>query len=143
MIRVDRSNADNYDAPVLIQKGVFLERPGASSVMDFICDVLKLSPEAVTDEVRTIMMDNQVVDDPKSEEIQNGTTLVLSGAMPGLVGAMMRSDSPYKAMRATITSEGKGRAVTPMIRVKLFNTVLKNHLKDILDHGFWIADDGA
>lgn len=143
MIRLDSSNAGRYDASVLMQKGVFVQRPDASSVLDFICTLLNLTPEAVSNEIRTIMMDNRVVDDPGSDQIQNASTLVLSGAMPGLVGAMMRSGSPYKAMRATITSEGKGSADTPMIKVKLFNTVLKDHTKEMLERGFWIEDEGT
>ena len=141
MIHVNTGNAEQYDASVLLQRGVFVERPDASSVMDFICKLLDLEPEEVSRQVKTIFMDNQVVDDPSVDRIENGTTLVLSGAMPGLVGAMLRSDSPYKAMRATITSAGSGKAETPLIQIKLFNTVLMNHTKAMVKNGFWIDDD--
>jgi len=141
VIHVNTGNAEQYDASVLLQRGVFVERPDASSVMDFICKLLDLEPEEVSRQVKTIFMDNQVVDDPSVDRIENGTTLVLSGAMPGLVGAMLRSDSPYKAMRATITSAGSGKAETPLIQIKLFNTVLMNHTKAMVKNGFWIDDD--
>jgi hypothetical protein len=143
VIRISSDNAERYNVPVLMQKGVFVERPGASSLMDFIASLFNLTPEAVLDEIRTIMIDNSVVDDPESVQVQNANTLVLSGAMPGLVGAMLRSESPYKAMRATITNEGKVTDSAPMILVKLFNTVLKNHIHDMIEHGFWIPDDGS
>jgi hypothetical protein len=128
---------------VLLQKGVYVERTGASSVIDFICSLLSLEPGTVMKEVKTIMMDNKVVDDPASEQIKNAGTLVLSGAMPGLVGAMLRSDSPYKAMRATITSAGNGTADSPVIKIKLFNTVLRKFSEAMLEHGFWIDENGS
>ena len=145
MVRLDSNNADGYGVSVLLQKGVFVERAGASSVMEFVCKLLNLTSDAVAADVKTIMADNSVVDDPASSPIQNVETLVLSGAMPGLVGAMLRSDSPYKAMRATITSTGEGRvdADTSMIKVKLFNMVLKKYTKRMLEHGFWIENDGS
>jgi len=141
MIRVDSGNAKNYNVSVLLQRGVFVERAGASSVLDFICNLLNIKHEAAAREVKTIFLDNQVVDDPSIDRIEHANTLVLSGAMPGLVGAMLRSDSPYKAMRATITSGGGGMVETPLIKIKLFNTVLMNHIDGMLDHGFWIEDD--
>jgi len=142
MIRVDAGNADNFDVPVLLQRGVYVERTGAFSVRDFICELLGLEPEAAMKEIKTVMMDNDVVDDPASQRIEGAGTLVLSGAMPGLVGAMLRSDSPYKAMRATITSTGEKSFDTPMIKVKLFNTVLGKYAERMKRRGFWI-EDGA
>ncbi len=142
VIRVDSSNAGRYNVAILLQRGVYVKRPANCTVNDFICNLLDVGPDALSAGVRTIMMDNKVVDDPDSETIQNGATLVLSGAMPGLVGAMLRSDSPYKAMRATITSAAGRTVDTPMLKVKLFNTVLKKHSNRMVEHGFWIENDG-
>ena len=144
MNRVDGSNADKYDVSVLLQEGVYVERAGASSVMRFICDLLGVSPDTVQKDVKTVMMDNKVVDDSTTESMQKASTLVLCGAMPGLVGAMLRSDSPYKAMRSTITS-GTGAGTipaAPLIQVKLFNTVLKKYAEAVIRHGFWVESDG-
>ncbi|MBN1686440.1 MAG: hypothetical protein JW852_07280 [Spirochaetales bacterium] len=143
MIRIDAANSGDHNVPVLLQRGVYVERTGAATVLEFMCDLLGLAPEAIIKEVKTIMMDNSVVDDPASEGMGGAKTLVLSGAMPGLVGAMLRSDSPYKVMRSTITSSGTGNAGTPMIKIKLFNTVLKKYTPLMVRHGFWIEDDGA
>lgn len=141
MIRVDTGNAKNYNASVLLQRGVFVERPEDSSVLDFICNLLDIGTDAAAKEIKTIFLDNQVVDDPSKDRIEHGNALVLSGAMPGLVGAMLRSDSPYKVMRATITSVGGGTVDTSLIKIKLFNTVLMKHSKGMIEHGFWIEDD--
>ena len=144
MIRVDAGNAGNYEVSVLLQRGVYVERTDASTVLEFMCDVLDLAPETVMQNVKTVMMDNSVVDDPASERMDGARILVLSGAMPGLVGAMLRSDSPYKAMRATITSASttEAGAGSSMIMIKFFNTVLSKYANRIVEHGFWIDDDG-
>lgn len=143
MIHLNDDNAGGYDIPILMQKGVYVRRPGDCSVAEFIGNLLDLTPEAMKRDIKTIMMDNKVVDDPVTESMHGASTLVLSGAMPGLVGAMLRSDSPYKAMRATITSAGVGSVDSPMITIRLFNTVMRKHSQRMVRHGFWIdGDDG-
>ena len=103
------------------------------------------------------MLNNQVVDKPDTCELRAGDVLVLSGAMPGLVGAMLRSDSPIKAMRQTISSRSAdGNSddsfVTPgqetsnpwpedMILVKFFNTILRHHKDAIIDYGFIVQGE--
>lgn len=140
---IDGNNADKYDVSMLLQQGVFVERPDTSSVLDFICKLLDITPEAVQREMKTIMMDNKVVDDPATGSVENASTLVLCGAMPGLVGAMLRSDSPIKAMRSTITSgtAAANRPAAAMVQVKLFNTVLLKYRESMIEHGFWVEDE--
>lgn len=140
MTRVDAGNAKEYDPFVLLQRGVFVERPPVCTVMECICRLLNTDPESVTREMGTIIIDNAVVDDPESAPIHSAASLVLSGAMPGLVGAMLRSGSPYKAMRATMKPTRNGDEEKPMLEIKLFNSVLENHVEDIVDHGFWIEN---
>ena len=143
MIHLNDDNAGGYDILVLMQRGVYVRRPGDCSVAEFICNLLGLTLEAMTRDIKTIMMDNKVVDDPLSESMRGSSTLVLSGAMPGLVGAMLRSDSPYKAMRATITSAGAVSVDSPMITIRLFNTVMRKYSERMVQHGFWIdGEDG-
>ena len=139
---INDANADNYNVSVLLQKGVYVKRTDAPTVLHFICSLLDIDPERAMNDIKTVMMDNKVVDDPSSERVGDAASLVLSGAMPGLVGAMLRSDSPYKAMRATITSASgtKEPRNSPMIEIRLFNTVLRNYAGSLVRHGFWIDD---
>ena len=145
MIRVDSNNADQHDITVLLQKGVYVERTNALTVNDFICELLGIEPETAHRDIKTVMMDNKVVDDPNTEPVREAVILVLSGAMPGLVGAMLRSDSPYKAMRSTITSASAADRpdLPPMIKVKFFNTVLKKYAESMIRHGFFTDEDGG
>jgi len=124
-----------------LQKGVFVPFRQGETVTAFILRVLNLSQEQMVREIQTLILNNGCVDRPDSRELLTGDTLVLSGAMPGLVGAMLRSDSPIKAMRATISEITSGRDSSlprGMIRLKLFNTVLANHKADLLNCGFYI-----
>ena len=117
-----------------------------ASVSAFISNLLEMKAADVSAEIRTIILNNKVVDEPDRSEMKAGSSLTLSGAMPGLVGAMLRSGSPYKAMRGTITSETGGseqRSADSMARVKLLNTVLKNHRNAMIRRGFWIDDGGG
>jgi hypothetical protein len=142
------SDLDTEDAVRALQRGVRIPLPGvtgggaAPTVREFARTVLKLEPEAFDREVKTIMLNNQVVDDPKAALLVDGDTLVLSGAMPGLVGAMLRSDSPIKALRAGLaaaTDPKRGSTTGDgTITLKAFNTVLSNHMDDIIAFGAYV-----
>jgi hypothetical protein len=56
---------------------------------------------------------------------------------------MLRSDSPLKVLRDSISGSGKGGATADhgKVLVKIFNTVLKNHKEDLLQRGFYIDGD--
>lgn len=145
MIRVERQNAEAFDISRLLQKGVYIEKPDTVSVSGFISELLGIDPAAIGAKVGTVMLDNKVVDDPATAPL-DGETLVLSGAMPGLVGAMLRSGSPYGAMRSKITSDTRrspGAAGSGLIRVKALNTILRDYRQRIVDRGFWIEPEDA
>jgi len=117
--------------------------PGNATVTAFACAVLNIDRPQFRREVQTILLNNRVVDDPDTCRIVDGDVLVLSGAMPGLVGAMLRSDSPIKALRHTISGNGTRRRtgnVSGSITVKFFNTILKKHVKAIQAYGFTVLE---
>lgn len=101
------------------------------------------------------MRNSLVVDNFEETILVAGDILVVSGAMPGLVGAMLRSDSPIKILRSTISgdsgdSENKDSELddqgNPLnqkpgfIKFKAFNTVLRDHLDDILGYGIYLEE---
>jgi len=103
--------------------------------------ILNLDPAAFRHEVRTLLLNSGVVDDPEATPIRDGDILVVSGAMPGLVGAMLRSGSPIRSMRATISGArdaGAGPVIPGHFTLKAFNTVLRDHLADILRYGVYV-----
>lgn len=126
-----------------LQKGVLVPLPfgaGELFIRDFVCGMLKISPSEFSRQIRTIILNNRAVDEPETTPLSEGDTLVLSGAMPGLVGAMLRAGSPVKAMRASISGPGNGaktagRFETNVFRLKIFNTVLRDYKTKLLNYG--------
>jgi hypothetical protein len=69
-----------------------------------------------------------------------GSTLTLSAAMPGLVGATLRRSSYYAAMRAEVSwhdldPDGGQRGAAATLRVKLFNLIIPGVGPAILRRG--------
>jgi hypothetical protein len=126
-----------------LQRGVYLRLEGPERVADFICALFDIPLETMVREVKTVLLNNSVVDDFEDARLYPGDTLVLSGAMPGLVGAMLRSGSPLKSMRegATAGVRSVTRQAEALVRLKLFNTVIKRFGEKLLRHGFYIEAD--
>jgi hypothetical protein len=74
-----------------------------------------------------MFLNSRAVDAIKTSVVSGGSTVALSGAMPGLVGATMRAGGFYAAMRGAITfrEDDSGRSSgIDRVRVKLFNLLL-------------------
>jgi hypothetical protein len=146
MTRIDGTNAERVEVSRLLQEGVYVAGPAeAETVSTFVCRVLNIDPSRRAADIRTILVNGRVVDDPDTAVLRGGDVLVLSGAMPGLVGAMLRSGSPLRSMRATITADNSPIPPTregpvDFVVVKLFNTVLRDYAQALVAQGFWIAD---
>ena len=143
MRRIDKESCDRIFLSSVLQQGVLVVYLPGESVTSFILRVLSLDPAGMEREVQTLILNNGCVDEPDSTRLVSGDTIVLSGAMPGLVGAMLRSNSPIKAMRKSMSS-GEDRRIKVdgnIVRLKLFNTVLSDHKNDILELGFYVEDE--
>ena len=128
MIRLDL-HVDVFCLPLfysLLEKGVVLSAGTGCSVRDFLCGQLGLSGDYLDQRVQTLFLDARPVDDVDRAVVRDGSTLALSAAMPGLVGATMRKGGRYAALRKGISQhvdecgicESSGR-----VTVKLFNMV--------------------
>lgn len=143
MKKVEKGKSTGIILSMELQKGVFMEFREGETVLAFILRVLDMDKATMDREVQTLILNNGCVDEPETRELVSGDTLVLSGAMPGLVGAMLRSNSPIKAMRQTLSSDSKPQryeAPEGMIMLKLFNSVLTDHKEDILKWGFFLEE---
>jgi len=112
-----------------LQSGFLLELTVDGTVSEFLQNRCKLSTDEIAERVATVFIDGQPVDDIEQAIVRDRCTLALSGAMPGLVGAVMRSNSPLRSFRGSIThqgSESDSETGQGLIRVKLFNTVLRD-----------------
>jgi hypothetical protein len=134
-------NVDAFSVPLfysLFEKGVILSASTGCSLRDFLCGQLGLSDDYLNHRVQTLFLDARPVDDVNKAVVRNGSTLALSAAMPGLLGATMRKGGRYAAFRKGISQHGEECGIcesTGRVTVKLFNMVAKEVGTRLLEAG--------
>ena len=110
----------------LIQKDCFVKIESGCSMRNVLCEQFGITPEYVKSEIKVFFLDNSPVDDIDAAIVRDGSTMALSAAMPGLVGASMRQGG-LSWMRSGITyhedGEAQGKSMG-VIQLKLFNQVM-------------------
>lgn len=135
---------DKRSIPVfltLLQEGVTLNGNIGASVRDTIKEHLDITDEYIDKKISTVLLDSSVVDDMDRAVIKEGSVLALSGAMPGLVGATMRTHSFYASFRNAITYREKqdaSRVKQGRFHIKLFNVLLKELGPKLLKKGILV-----
>jgi hypothetical protein len=128
----------------LVQEGFALYGLEGQSIRDFMRGPLGMADAYIEGAVSTVFLDYKPVDDLDSAIITSGCLVSLSAAMPGLVGAVMRRNSPYASFREGISHDGKmdhdmAAAVrTCLVRVKLFNSIMREHGPSLLQRGILV-----
>lgn len=128
----------------LLQQGVEIEVEVGVSVKDLMIEQFGLSADYIAARVSTLFLNSKAIDDTAQAVIHDGSVLALSGAMPGLVGATMRSGGYYAAMRGAMTYRGDEQGVNSSchhgrIRIKLFNLLLQELGPRFLLHGILLS----
>ena len=114
------------------------------SVKELICNQLGIHEDYLTKRIQTIFLNAKVVDDVKSAIVNEGSILALSGAMPGLAGAILRSGGIYAGMRSQISHDKNklpSQSKNGQITLKLWNLVVKELGPTFLERGIWIQPD--
>ena len=128
----------------LLGHGFKVEVQTGHSVKGTLCNQLGIHEDYLAQRIKTIFLNAKVVDDVDAAIVPKDATMALSGAMPGLVGAIMRSGGFYAPMRRQI-SHSKNMAAsdpeTAQVTLKLWNLVVKELGPTFLERGVWI--DGA
>ncbi|HPS59414.1 MAG TPA: hypothetical protein PK514_15025 [Spirochaetota bacterium] len=110
-----------------LQNGFYMEAAEGTSIRSFLTNSCGIPESYIKDKIKTIFHNNNPVDSLDSVKVSNGSVCAVSGAMPGLVGAMMRMGSPYASMRESITEKGEDISATGktvFVKLKLFNVIL-------------------
>lgn len=110
-----------------LQGGFYLESPEGISVMEFLTEICRISDDYIAENIKTVFINQKPADKLNEVLIAPGMTCALSGAMPGLVGAMMRMGSFYSVLREGITYQNSEPGKTGkkiLVKVKLFNKIL-------------------
>jgi hypothetical protein len=127
----------------LFQEGVEVEVKAGCSVRELLIEQFGIAAEYISSRITTVFLNNRAVDNMESALIVDGAVLALSGAMPGLVGATMRSGGFYAAMRGGLTYQNGDTAPgvkSGVIKLKLFNLLLAEIGPRLLQRGILLPD---
>lgn len=125
----------------LMHNGCYVKVECGKTMRDLLCGQFQIPFEYVRKDIKVIFLEYSPVDNIETAIIKDGTTLALSAAMPGLVGAAMRRDGDLTWMRSSITyhegeadqKEGQG-----LIQIKLFNQVMADLGESFLRRGVYL-----
>jgi hypothetical protein len=112
----------------LLQQGFNIPLPKSCSIKAFLCETCGLSATTELTHIQTIFLNGMPVDNLETAVAKDGDTLALSAAMPGLVGATMRTGGVLACFRDSITHQGNTAEIplSGKISVKLFNLLIKD-----------------
>jgi hypothetical protein len=139
LITIDKFVPENFS--FIFQQGVIMKFRTGKSVRDVLCTQLGLPADYVENRISTIFLDGQPIDDLDSSHAKDKSTLSLSAAMPGLVGATMRRKGFYASFRNTITyKDNHDITENPdgTLQIKLFNILIKEIGADLLRKGIYV-----
>ena len=121
----------------MLQRGIWMRTEVGCGVMSLLTKQFGIAEDYVIERITTLFLDGKPIDDLETSYVKDGSTLALSAAMPGLVGATMRRGGHLAAMRGSITyhSEKKQLSGTGRVKIKLFNMVMTELGAIFLAHG--------
>jgi len=128
----------------LLQKGVKVKARIGSTVLSFLCDDLGVSPEYVDKRIQTLFLNGKAIDNPETALLKEDSTLALSAAMPGVLGATLRKGGRYARMRSEISYQEQGTAATVhegFVLLKLFNLLPAEIGPAVLGRGIWLKGE--
>lgn len=125
----------------LLQHGFILDVQVGCSIESLLCTQLGMNPAYLEDRIQTIFLNGKPVDDVNRAIVKEGSTLALSAAIPGLVGAMLRKGGYYAPMRSEISYREDVKS-PPLkdgtIVFKLFNLLTRELGPSFLEKGIWM-----
>ena len=128
----------------LLGQGFLLKVQVGCSVRELLCHQIGLDDNYLSQRIQTIFLNGKAIDDMDAAVVSENSTLALSAAMPGLVGATLRRGGIYAAMRRQISHEPipiHDRLKTGAVVLKLFNLVARELGPLFLKQGVRIRRD--
>ena len=122
----------------LFQQGVRVEVEVGCTVKELLTGQFGISADYLAGRITTLFLNSKAIDDAATAVVLDGAVLALSGAMPGLVGATMRSGGHLAAMRGNMTYQNATEEVSArqgQITLKLFNLLLSELGPRVLQWG--------
>ncbi|MDY6792449.1 MAG: hypothetical protein SWH54_14400 [Thermodesulfobacteriota bacterium] len=112
----------------LLSQGFIIYSRTGCSVKELLCGQLGIRDEYLAERIQTIFLDYKTVDDVDAAIIQPGSTLALSAAMPGVLGATLRKGGWYAPMRRQISHDkaiASDKKEKGEVTIKLFNLIVR------------------
>jgi hypothetical protein len=113
-----------------------VETQGGRSIKYLLCETYDVDEDYLKNRINTLFLDGKPVDDMKATTVNIGSTVALSAAMPGLVGATLRKKGSLANLRSSISYNDKSATVETIqagrVGIKLFNmiaTIARHHLR--------------
>ena len=128
----------------LLREGVDVQIKAGRSVQELLQDELIIDEDTIQEQIKTIFLNQKPVDDLQTA-VPDQSTLTLSGAMPGFLGACMRVGSPYARMRESISETGESgtqdnpSGSTATVRLKVFNILVPQIAPNVLQRGILLS----
>ena len=128
----------------LLSKGFIIHAETGCNIKELLCGQLGIKDDYLEERIQTIFLDYKTVDDVNSAVIQEGSTLALSAAMPGVLGATLRKGGWYAPMRKQISHDKdmpsdihkKGE-----VTIKLFNLIVRELGPLFLEQGIRVKGE--
>jgi hypothetical protein len=144
-LTIESDKADLLSFLPFLQQEFFTETQKGNTIEQLLCEQFKVDPDYVENRISTIFLDGHPVDDVKTTSVKTGSTVALSAAMPGLVGATFRKGGLLAGFRSGISYQEDTTLVDTddkaTVGIKLFNMIIKEIGPIFLQSGIWIKKE--
>ncbi len=131
----------------LLQQGFLIKAQVGCSIRNLLCEQLGVVENYLINRIQTIILDGKPVDDENTATVNDGSTLALSIALGGALGASFRKAGLVAGFRSGITHKEENMppaaCVEGNLRIKLFNQVVEELGPVLLKKGIWINKEAA
>ncbi|MBU0946566.1 MAG: hypothetical protein KJ804_18950 [Proteobacteria bacterium] len=130
----------------LLQAGIIEERQSPCTYRAFFSSLPGVNSQYIVDRIETIFHNGLPVDDIETDIEGSAPVIAISGAMPGLAGAIFRKNSFHAALRTAeshASSDSLEKAEKKIITLKLFNVIASEKGGNFLNNGCFMKSDSV
>lgn len=127
-----------------LEKGVKKEIKTGFDIKTMLSDQLNLSEHYIDNRIKTIFLDGSAVGDINSTIVNDGATLALSAAMPGLAGATFRRLENPEFSKSETDKKKEIEQIkhkNGIITIKFFNLILRELGPEFLQTGVLVPKE--
>jgi hypothetical protein len=144
-LKQDKSNLVAFSS--VLHHGFQVKTRVGSSIKNLLCGQFNVAEDYLVRRIQTIFIDGKPVDDEETAIVRDGSTVALSIALGGLLGATLRKGGLLAGFRSTITHQEEGTTpntcVEGIVTIKLFNQLASELGPMFLKKGIWLKKDDA